>query len=95
MNNIDSYYETYNEQKFYREGYVLNDDIKKQLESLMYKEFIESFELFPQLKLSIISYIKQNIKYTKGPIWLINGSTIDKLFLIIKGKVTLYDDKMK
>lgn len=43
----------------------------------------------------MIRYIKQNIKYTKGPVRLINGSTINEIFLVTGGKVTLYDDKMK
>lgn len=43
----------------------------------------------------MIRYIKQNIKFTKGPVRLINGSYINEIFLVTGGKVTLYDDKMK
>jgi len=67
----------------------LSSNIKMKLESVLYKDFIDSFALFPQFKISIIREIKQNIKLTKGPIWLINGSTINELFFIINGKVTL------
>lgn len=70
-------------------GHVLSQQVILQLETALYKEFMDKFALFSNLKISIIRYIKQNIKYVVGKTKLFNGSAINEVIFVTHGNVTI------
>lgn len=57
----------------------MSNTVLIQLETALYKDFIDKFALFAQLKIPMIRYIKQNVKLTRGKLKLINSSSINDI----------------
>lgn len=73
---------------------MLSLGVKLQLETCMYKKFIKSFELFDKLSLDAIRYLKMNIHENKNTIIMRKDNNVESLYLILQGKVMLYDNQM-
>lgn len=55
----------------------------------VYNSFIDSFNLFGKLTISMIRFLKINIKHHRGYFKNMKGSVIDEIFFITNGKLTL------
>jgi len=74
---------------------LLSPAVYSQLEACIYKELIDSFEMFAKLNINIIRYLKNNSLYTKGKFEILRGGEIDSVVFVVKGSLTFYDSNMK
>ena len=68
---------------------ILSKNVQVQLETGLYKSFIESFSLFSKFELKIIRSIKNNSRFGSKRFLVKNDNVMNEIYLVLEGQINV------